>query len=273
MDLDQLQRETILAERRAKHRTRIIVAGIAAAAVIAMYLWSAIALHERQTAEQQRMEADLQRQQADLQRERAQQVAGVVTSTPDRALYLSKAGYLVNAQTGNPISKIFGGDITSARFSPDGKRLVIASNQEIQIFDAQGILKSQFSLRDQGVQTIRFSPDSAHIMAILTDGSVELFDLGGQPITRFAGSKGITNAVFSPDGRLILTQSMGPQLQVWDISTGRLLVSVDGPDSPINLIGFNDNGHQFIAGASSGTVVVWDITTGQVAAQFTAYVP
>lgn len=266
VDLEQLHRDAVVAESRAKRRTLRVVLLIVASAFGAIVFWSNLLINERKRAE---AEAALALQAVQLTR----QVAGVEATSSDRDLYVSTAGYLVSTKTGKPISKLADGQINLARFSSDGRRIVIVSGQNITIFNSAGELQNKFVLQNETAQSARFSSDGGHLIVVLTDGSVDIFTPNGQLIGKFAGSKGITNAIFSPDDRQILTEGSRSDLRLWDVSTGSLIVSVRGPDLPATLLGFANDGHAIIAGFSNGTVYVWDSITGQQTGQFTAYVP
>ena len=60
------------------------------------------------------------------------------------------------------------------------------------------------------------------------------------------------------------------QLRVWDVATGRQVVSVTVPDRPLSLA-FAPDGTAVATGGWNGTVMLWDTTTGRVLRSFSGH--
>jgi WD40 repeat protein/serine/threonine protein kinase len=71
-------------------------------------------------------------------------------------------------------------------------------------------------------------------------------------------------ALFSRDGRSILTGSHDKTARLWDAATGRPLTDPLVHPDPVSLLAFHPDGHSFATGCgSSGAVYHWDATTLQ----------
>ena len=141
------------------------------------------------------------------------------------------------------------GKVTYAAFSPDGTRIVTAAEDgTARVWRANGqgkpvTLKGQVS----GVTQATFSNDGAYIFTASSDGTVQVWRADGEaelvihprqherfiigdPIIGTEGSKRSVHAparaIFSPDGRSIVTQEDGTVL-LWDISA---LARIEEPD-------------------------------------------
>ncbi len=78
-----------------------------------------------------------------------------------------------------------------------------------------------------------------------------------------AGHNGAVNqAIFSPDGKRIVSASDDGTVKVWDAATGRHLQTLDGPHGAIKSIAFSPDGRRIVSGSETGTIKVWDVSTG-----------
>lgn len=112
-------------------------------------------------------------------------------------------------------------------FVPDGKHLLIQTENQTWVWDSsseglltlRGIPTSEFS-------TWHFAPDSEH--AVTSIGSpfrgevkVSVWNMEtGAMVSTFA-DRGITEIVFSPDGKYIASGGLNSQVRLWDALTGR----------------------------------------------------
>ena len=156
--------------------------------------------------------------------------------SPDgkRILTVSYSVRVWDAQSGQPLTEPLKYDknLTSAQFSPDGKRIVTASEDNTaRVWDAASgqpltePLKYSRGMQSAGfIHNIsaQFSPDGTRIVTASGDGTAQVWDAAsGQPLTEpLRHGRRVHSAQFSPDGRRILTVSVGKDntARVWDIS-------------------------------------------------------
>jgi hypothetical protein len=117
-------------------------------------------------------------------------------------------------------------DVTSAAFSPDGARIVTASDdQTARIWDA-ATGKEIMVLRghEERVNSAVFSPDGARIVTASDDQTARIWDAAtGEEITVLRGhEERVTFAAFSPDGARIVTASWDQTARIWDTATGKV---------------------------------------------------
>lgn len=80
-------------------------------------------------------------------------------------------------------------------------------------------------------------------------------------------STGFQNAVFSPDGKYILTGQSKGIVKLWDSKTGAELLQLKGHKKTVRALAFSPNSRFAITG-SKGLVVWWDLSTGKPTNKF-----
>ncbi len=170
-------------------------------------------------------------------------------------------------------------------FLPDGKTVVgVAAHGEdasVRFWDlASGKELRQIDNDQQQFVGLAVSADGK-MLALGTHQRVELWDAAdGDEIRILRGSE--PNAyyralAFAPDGRTLATAGMGPDVQLWELATGkerhtfRLAASPQaadprfrpGGEGLVGALAFSRDGRLLAAGAADATVRVWDLTTGR----------
>ncbi len=72
----------------------------------------------------------------------------------------------------------------------------------------------------------------------------------------------ITSAIFSPDGKRILSASADQTAKIWNAETGDLLLNLSGHTRRINSAHFSSDGSKILTASDDGFAKVWDAKTG-----------
>lgn len=135
--------------------------------------------------------------------------------------------------------------VYSARFSPSGTRVVTASRaQIIQIFD-----------RTHARPLVAIGP---------SEGSKELQDTGAR--TQYgSGHRGYVHwATFSRDGQRLFTAGEDNLAIIWDVASGRQLLTLNGHVGPVVSLEESPNGRTLLTASADSTARIFDGKSGRM---------
>ncbi len=152
------------------------------------------------------------------------------------------------------------GEIYSAAFSPDGVRVVTASEDgSARLWRAAGgagpaLLSGHLAV----VHAASFSPDGTHVLTASGDGRARLWrtDGGAMPYVLALHGAAIATAVFSPDGARVLTASADATARVWYLAGGEATV-LRGHKAPLSVAAFSPDGALVVTASLDGTARIW----------------
>jgi WD40 repeat protein len=180
----ELERQRADAEKR--HRRLLKVVAVGAVALLVMAGVTVFALTQRGEA---RSQARLARA-----RELAARAVADLDVDPQRSLALAV-------------------DAASLRHIPQAEdvlRTALVQSKERAVLPSNG-----------PVNSVVFSPDGGRVVTASDDGSARVWSLRGQAPVRVLGHRGpVHTAVFSPDGSLVLTASQDGTARIWRTTSG-----------------------------------------------------
>jgi WD40 repeat protein len=149
--------------------------------------------------------------------------------------------------------------VKSAVFSPNGQQIVTTSLDSTRVWDAK---TAKEIIRLEGGDHAAFSSDGRRLLAIHSD-EAWVYDVESR--TKIAVLSGhslqVLSAVFSPDGRQILTASADNTARVWNAVSGNQ-ISVLTHTGYVNRACFSPDGHKIVTASNDRTARVWDAQTG-----------
>lgn len=163
------------------------------------------------------------------------------------------------------------GKLQDFQFSPDGKRIAVASWVGIWVYDAiTGKELNLLSIHNHEANCVAFSPDG-DLIAGGGLGDVLIWDSKtGSLMKILKGPRtSVNSVVFSPDGKIIAAGSaVGSQegvIFLWNTSTGELIKLLEGHKTEVTCLSFNADGKILASGAAGyerdSTIRLWNVAT------------
>ncbi len=159
--------------------------------------------------------------------------------------------------------------ITSVAWSPDGKRVASASDDNsVQVWNAgDGSHAFTYTGHSATVDCVAWSPDGSRIASSGDDKTVQVWNAGdGSHAFTFTGHSDVVNAVaWSPDGNRIASGSGDMTVLIWDASDGNNVVIYQGHSDVVNAVAWSPDGKLIASGSKDRTVQVWGASDGNYA--------
>jgi WD40 repeat protein len=158
-----------------------------------------------------------------------------------------------------------GRTVTSLSFSPDGKVLASGGVESKSNFDPAQMMSQATNPKRPKNQKPPTSQDLLNDVKIETTGQVVFWNPAtGQQISAIKGhGKGVTNVVFSHDGKLIASAASDNTIKIWEVATQRELRTLTGHTANIESMDFSPDGKLLASAADDGSTFLWDANTGE----------
>jgi WD40 repeat protein len=284
-DLDRPLSDFISASSRAAGRAAFRRRTIAAVVIACLAALTAASLGALAIAQRQRDDALIAQSRGLVRDSRAAVATGDAArglrlalaalphdlAHPNRPFLLDAAHALADAYVNRREVAQFNdgdGELSSIAFSPDGRRLLSASESgTARLWSVADPLQPSVVLqapKKHRLYAAVFSPDGARAVTASADGTARLWNVAtgtamGQPMVH---QSDVVSVAFSPDGSRLVTGTLSGVAELWDGATGAPLgreLSC-GEDSPPT-VAFSPDGKSILTVSESGGARLWDAAT------------
>lgn len=207
----------------------------------------------------------------------------VIVFSPDgkRVVAASNENVLVwDVETGEILLRLVGHkhSVNSVAFSPDGKCIASSALYDAVIvwdaFTGSELLRIKYNAYK--VNSVAFSPDGKKIVSatgeedaddifkISYDYSVFIWDAKtGEQLKELRGHSYITHsAVFSPNGKSVVSASSDKTVRIWNVEADGGFIVLKGHNDEVRTIAISQDGTRIISGSDDGSIRVWNSDTG-----------
>jgi WD40 repeat protein len=156
------------------------------------------------------------------------------------------------------------GPVTAARLVATGRRLIIINARDAEVLNARSLerLRSHPITPAPGPgAAVDISPAGTSAVIGTPTGSVSFVNLRtGRSRRGVGGHSGpVTQAVYSPDGRVAVTTGQDQKVIVWDPATGQPLETLSGHAGPVHGVAFSADGKTLFTSSLDGVILDWDL--------------
>ena len=160
-------------------------------------------------------------------------------------------------------------DITSLRFSPDGKWLAVGEYRTVRLIDS-GSREVVRELEEpvEAVRALAFSPDGKWLIAAggqpARYGEIHVWDLeSGESGVRLQGhSDAIYTVSFHPTKPVFSTGSYDKQVFVWSLASREKLFGIQGHVAAVYETAFSVDGRWLLSASADRTIKIWSSSSG-----------
>ncbi|XP_058161894.1 protein Atg16l2 isoform X2 [Dasypus novemcinctus] len=147
-----------------------------------------------------------------------------------------------------------------------GDHIIISghNDQKIRFWDSRGPRCTQVIPVQGRVTSLNLSHDQLHLLSCSRDDTLKVIDLRVSNIRQVFRADGFkcgsdwTKAVFSPDRSYALAGSWDGALYIWDVDTGKLESSVQGPHcAAVNAVAWCPSGSHVVSVDQGRKAVLW----------------
>jgi WD40 repeat protein/serine/threonine protein kinase len=189
-----------------------------------------------------------------------------------------------DTRTGQLAQTVHAMNPKAASFSSDATQLALRNYGDLEVVDLARN-EVHFRWKVSGILDVSWSPNG-RLLAIAGNGEpsdggtlewagwVHVFD----PVKRqriwklHHGTSRVaaTAVTWSPDGQRLVSGDMNGLAEVWDMSSGRKVISAPLHTARINTLAWSPDGRRIASGSADKTVRVWDPTRGEELLRFDA---
>ncbi len=148
-------------------------------------------------------------------------------------------------------------EITLGAISPNGTRLLTATDDTLRVWDIKGNIVGKYAVEDKIVNYAVYSPVEGLIAAAFGD-EIELINFNGRIMTKLYGHEDeIVSLNFSVNGSRIMSTSFDSTAIIW-AKNGQRIARLKGHNGIVNAAQFSPDRTRVITVSDDQTAKLWD---------------
>ena len=156
-------------------------------------------------------------------------------------------------------------DVNSVAFSPDGKVLATASDDNtIKLWNLATKQEIRTLKGHSGwIWAVAISPDGKILASGSADKTIKLWNLEtGEEIRTLKGhSDGVASVAFSGDGKLLASGSLDKTIKLWNVETKQEIYTFRGHLAAVASVAFSSDNITLASGSWDKTIKLWSVET------------
>jgi WD40 repeat protein len=123
----------------------------------------------------------------------------------------------------------------------------------------------RFSCDNVHVYNTNFSTDSRFYVAGGDNCTLRIYETkSASQVQELVGHTGYSQcAVFTPDGKQVLSASLDKTLRLWDVKTGKEVRRFEGHTDGVGSVDITRDGKWAVSGSADKTLRLWEVATGK----------
>lgn len=258
-------------EREKKRQRWTIVGGALLFALMSLGIGGYIA-HQNQELDARNKEVAAERDRANSERDRA-------NSERDRAESANASLLLANDSIKKAYLKL---NLSEKQLRESNYQLSV-SNQELREEQARMVAQEAVSLSENGNSLLAtrlllntISQNSTYSLPYIEELETSMrivnYNLqhtnGSICILQAEGNYPFQNAIYSPDGKYIVTASNDNTIGVWLASSGKRIGTLSGHQDIVNALTFNKSGNLLLSSSYDGSCILWKFDSRNIIRHF-----
>ncbi|MCJ7579993.1 MAG: WD40 repeat domain-containing protein [Candidatus Aminicenantes bacterium] len=151
------------------------------------------------------------------------------------------------------------GDVYYACFSPNGRFIAAGStNGLVGLWDANsGQLVRRFLGHSRAIPFLSFNNDGSRLLTSSVDDTARIWDVGNGNSLLTLGGHTFKAAVFSPNGKFIISGNEDGKVIVWNAADGKEITTLYHTGGQVNSVAFSADGKHFASGGENREAKIW----------------
>jgi WD40 repeat protein len=149
-----------------------------------------------------------------------------------------------------------GAGIADLAYSPDGKRLVLASAEHLVAVDLGDGRQRRLDGPSAEIVDLEIAPTGEFVVAAAFDGALWIWDLASGQGRALPARGGVTQVAIAPDGRSFASASFDGSVRLWDVATGSVR-ELGRHEGRVYALAYAPDGRHLATGGQDNLVRLW----------------